>query len=115
MSFPTSTTLRSQDASARRTSFARWIEVDDGEIVDHGQPGRSLIGDGPELEAPQVCFSRRRVPGDPAEPEARRRLGPLHARPSAAASAGRRPGPSAGRPYCSTSAPFFGVGRRSSS
>jgi hypothetical protein len=46
--------LRRRDAFREANELGAWIEVDGDEIVDYGQIGRSLIGDGPELEAEQV-------------------------------------------------------------
>ena len=43
--------LRSRDGFREANELRAWIEVEGGEIVDYGQTGRSLIGDGPELEA----------------------------------------------------------------
>ena len=54
--FPDLDELRRQDAFREANELRAWIEVDGGEVVDYGQTGRSLIGDGPELEAQQVSF-----------------------------------------------------------
>jgi hypothetical protein len=49
--------LRHRDAFREANQLHAWIKVDGYEIVDHGQTGRSLVGDGPELEAQQVSFA----------------------------------------------------------
>jgi hypothetical protein len=61
--------LRRQDAFREANELRAWIEVDDDEIVDYGQTGRSLIGDGPELEAQQVSFPAVEFPAIQPEPE----------------------------------------------
>jgi Cyclic nucleotide-binding domain len=61
--------LRRQDAFREANELVAWIEVDGGEIVDHGQSGRSLIGEGPELEAQQVSFTTVEFPVIQPEPE----------------------------------------------
>jgi hypothetical protein len=61
--------LRRQDAFREANELRAWIEVDDDEIVDYGQTGRSLIGDGPELEAQQVSFPAVEFPVIQPEPE----------------------------------------------
>src|SRR5213076_2585377 len=54
--------LRLRDAFREANELTAWIEVDGGEIVDYGQDGRSLIGDGPELESQQVFFAAVEFP-----------------------------------------------------
>src|SRR3954469_11375389 len=61
--------FRRQDAFREANELCAWIEADDGEIVDYGQTGRSLIGDGPELEAHQVLFAAVEFPAIQPEPE----------------------------------------------
>src|SRR5215218_3852661 len=61
--------LRRGDAFREANELRAWIEVDDGEIVDYGQTGRSLIGDGPEIEAQQVSFAAVEFPVIQPEPE----------------------------------------------
>jgi hypothetical protein len=61
--------LRRQDAFREANELRAWIEVDGGEVVDYGQTGRSLIGDGPELESQQVFFPAVEFPVIQPEPE----------------------------------------------
>jgi len=61
--------LRRQDAFREANELRAWIDVDGGEIADYGQAGRSLIGDGPELEAQQVSFAVVEFPVIQPEPE----------------------------------------------
>jgi hypothetical protein len=61
--------LRRQDAFREANELRAWIEVSGGEIVDYGQSGRSMIGDGPELEARQVSFAAVEFPVIQPEPE----------------------------------------------
>src|SRR5438876_4507267 len=61
--------LRRQDAFREANELRAWIEVDGGEIADYGQTGRSLIGDGPELESQQVFFAAVEFPVIQPEPE----------------------------------------------
>ena len=61
--------LRRQDAFREANELRAWIEVDGGEIVDYGQTGRSLIGDGPEIGAQQVSFAAVEFPVIQPEPE----------------------------------------------
>jgi hypothetical protein len=61
--------LRRQDAFREANELQAWIEVDRGEIADYGQTGRSLVGDGPELEAQQVSFAAVEFPVIQPEPE----------------------------------------------
>jgi hypothetical protein len=61
--------LRRQDAFREANEVRAWIEVVDGEIVDYGQTGRSLLGEGPELEAQQVVFPALEFPVIQPEPE----------------------------------------------
>jgi len=49
--------LRLRDAFREANELTAWIEVDGGEIVDYGQTGRSLAGEGPELETRQLAFA----------------------------------------------------------
>jgi hypothetical protein len=62
--------LRRQDGFREANELRTWIEVDGGEIVDYGQTGRSLLGEGPELEAQQVSFAAVEFPVIQPEPEA---------------------------------------------
>jgi hypothetical protein len=62
--------LRRQDGFREANELRAWIEVDGGEIVDYGQTGRSLLGEGPELEAQQVSFAAVEFPVIQPEPEA---------------------------------------------
>jgi hypothetical protein len=61
--------LRRSDAFREANELRAWIQVDAGEIVDYGQSGRSLIGEGPELGAPQVLFPAVEFPVIQPEPE----------------------------------------------
>jgi hypothetical protein len=61
--------LRRQDAFREANELRAWIEVVGGEIVDYGQRGRSLLGEGPELEAQQVYFPAVEFPAIQPEPE----------------------------------------------
>jgi hypothetical protein len=61
--------LRERDAFREANELRAWIEVDGDEIVDYGQSGRSLIGEGPELEAQQVSFAAVEFPVIQPEPE----------------------------------------------
>jgi hypothetical protein len=61
--------LRHRDAFREANELQAWIEVEGGEIVDYGQSGRSLIGDGPELESQQVAFAAVEFPVIQPEPE----------------------------------------------
>ena len=61
--------LRREDAFREANELRAWIEVENGEIVDYGQTGRSLLGDGPELEAQQVSFAAVEFPVIQPEPE----------------------------------------------
>jgi hypothetical protein len=61
--------LRRQDAFREANELLAWIDVVGGEIVDYGQRGRSLLGDGPELEAQQVSFAAIEFPVIQPEPE----------------------------------------------
>jgi hypothetical protein len=62
--------LRRQDGFRDANELRAWIEVDGGEIVDYGQTGRSLLAEGPELEAQQVSFAAIEFPVIQPEPEA---------------------------------------------
>jgi Cyclic nucleotide-binding domain len=61
--------LRRQDAFREANELCAWIEVAGGEIVDYGQRGRGLMGEGPELEAQQVFFPAVEFPVIQPEPE----------------------------------------------
>jgi hypothetical protein len=61
--------LRRLDAFREANELRAWIEVVGGEIVDYGRSGRSLLGDGPELEAQQVSFAAIEFPVIQPEPE----------------------------------------------
>jgi len=61
--------LRRRDAFREGNELRAWIEIDGGEIVDYGQAGRSLIGDGPEIGAQQVSFAAVEFPVIQPEPE----------------------------------------------
>jgi hypothetical protein len=61
--------LRRQDAFREANELRAWIDVVGGEIVDYGQSGRSLLGEGPELEARQVSFAALEFPVIQPEPE----------------------------------------------
>jgi hypothetical protein len=61
--------LRRQDAFREANELHAWVEVDGGEIVGYGQTGRSLAGEGPELEAQQVWFAAVEFPVIQPEPE----------------------------------------------
>jgi hypothetical protein len=61
--------LRRRDAFREANELRAWIEVEGGEIVDYGQAGRSLIGDGPEIGAQQVSFAAVEFPVIQPEPE----------------------------------------------
>lgn len=61
--------LRRQDAFREANELNAWLEVDGNRIVDYGQAGRSLIGEGPELEAQQVFFPAVEFPVIQPEPE----------------------------------------------
>jgi hypothetical protein len=61
--------LRGRDAFREANELRAWVEVDGDEIVDYGQTGRSLLGDGPELEAQQVSFAAVEFPVIQPEPE----------------------------------------------
>ena len=61
--------LRRRDAFREANELRAWIEVDGDEIVDYGQFGRSLMGEGPELEAQQVSFAAVEFPVIQPEPE----------------------------------------------
>ena len=61
--------LRRLDAFREANELRAWIEVVGGEIADYGQTGRSLLGEGPELEAQQVAFAAIEFPVIQPEPE----------------------------------------------
>jgi cyclic nucleotide-binding protein len=61
--------LRRQDAFREANELRAWVEFDGGRVVDFGQDGRSLMGDGPELEAQQVSFPAVEFPVIQPEPE----------------------------------------------
>ena len=48
---------------SRGNEVCAWSEIDRREIVDYGQTGRSLVGDGPELEAQQAFLAAVEFPG----------------------------------------------------
>jgi len=61
--------LRRQDAFREANELNAWLEVDGGRVVDYGQAGRSLIGEGPELEEQQVFFPAVEFPVIQPQPE----------------------------------------------
>jgi hypothetical protein len=61
--------LRRRDAFREANELRACIKVEQAEIVDYGQTGRCLIGDGPELEAQQVSFAAVELPVIQPEPE----------------------------------------------
>jgi hypothetical protein len=61
--------LRRQDAFREANELRAWVEIDEGKLVDYGQTGRGLIGDGLELEAQQVSFAAVEFPVIQPEPE----------------------------------------------
>jgi Cyclic nucleotide-binding domain len=61
--------LRRQDAFREANELRAWIDVVGGEIADYGQTGRSLLGEGPELETRQVSFAALEFPVIQPEPE----------------------------------------------
>jgi hypothetical protein len=61
--------LRRQDGLREANELRAWIDVVEGEIVDCGRRGRSLLGEGPELEARQVSFPAIEFPVIQPEPE----------------------------------------------
>jgi hypothetical protein len=61
--------LRRRDAFREANELTAWIEVEGGEIVDYGQSGRSLVGEGPELETRQLSFAAVEFPVIQPEPE----------------------------------------------
>ena len=61
--------LRRRDAFREGNELRAWIEIDGGEIVDYGQAGRSLMGEGPEIGAQQVSFAAVEFPVIQPEPE----------------------------------------------
>jgi Cyclic nucleotide-binding domain len=61
--------LRRRDAFREANELHAWIKVDGDEIVDYGQTGRSVLGEGPELEAHQVAFAAVEFPVIQPEPE----------------------------------------------
>ena len=61
--------LRQRDAFREANELTAWIEVDGREIVDYGQSGRSLTGEGPELELRQLSFAAVEFPVIQPEPE----------------------------------------------
>jgi cyclic nucleotide-binding protein len=62
--------LRRQDAFREANELRAWIEVADGEIVDYGQSGRSLLSDPSlELEDRQISFAAVEFPVIQPEPE----------------------------------------------
>jgi hypothetical protein len=61
--------LRRRDAFREANELTAWIDVEGAEIVDYGQSGRSLVGEGPELEIRQVSFAAVEFPVIQPEPE----------------------------------------------
>jgi Cyclic nucleotide-binding domain len=62
--------FRHEDAFREANELRAWIEVDDGEIVDYGQAGRSLHSEPSlELEARQISFAAVEFPVIQPEPE----------------------------------------------
>ena len=61
--------LRGRDAFREANELTAWIELEGSEIVDYGQSGRSLVGEGPELEARQLSFAAVEFPVIQPEPE----------------------------------------------
>jgi Cyclic nucleotide-binding domain len=61
--------LRQRDAFREANELTAWIELDGGEIVDYGQSGRSLTGEGPELEIRQLSFASVEFPVIQPAPE----------------------------------------------
>jgi hypothetical protein len=61
--------LRRRDAFREANELTAWIEVEGGEIVDYGQTGRSLAGEGPQLEVRQLSFAAVEFPVIQPEPE----------------------------------------------
>jgi len=61
--------LRRRDAFREANELTAWIDVAGGEIVDYGQSGRSLAGEGPQLELRQLSFAAVEFPVIQPEPE----------------------------------------------
>jgi hypothetical protein len=62
--------LRLRDAFREANELRAWIDVDDGEIVDYGRTGRSVLPDaGLELEDRQISFAAVEFPVIQPEPE----------------------------------------------
>jgi Cyclic nucleotide-binding domain len=61
--------LRRHDAFREANELHSWIKVERDEIVDYGQTGRNVLGEGPELEAHQVAFAAVEFPVIQPEPE----------------------------------------------
>jgi hypothetical protein len=61
--------LRNRDAFREANELNAWIEVDGDEVIDYDQSGRSLAGEGPELETAQVAFAAVEFPVIQPEPE----------------------------------------------
>jgi hypothetical protein len=61
--------LRRRDAFREANELSAWIEVDGDEVLDYGQSGRSLVGEGPELETAQLAFAAVEFPVIQPEPE----------------------------------------------
>jgi hypothetical protein len=61
--------LRGNDAFREANELSAWIELAGGEVVDYGQSGRSLAGEGPQLETAQVAFAAVEFPVIQPEPE----------------------------------------------
>jgi Cyclic nucleotide-binding domain len=60
---------RRKDAFREANELRAWIKVEGDEIVDHGQLGRSVIAEGPELEPSQVAFAAVEFPVIQPEPQ----------------------------------------------
>jgi len=61
--------LRRRDAFREANELHAWIKVEGDEIVDYGQTGRDLLGDGPDLEPHQVAFAAVEFPVIQPDPE----------------------------------------------
>src|SRR4029450_11094098 len=90
--------LRLRDAFREANRLTAWIEVDDGEIVDYGQSGRSLAGEGPELETRQLSFAAVDLPASQREHELRERWARV-TQPGGGRIGLPAPRPVVGRPY----------------
>jgi hypothetical protein len=62
--------LRQRDGFREANELRAWIDVDEGEIVDYGRTGRSVLSDpGLELEDRQISFAAVEFPVIQPEPE----------------------------------------------